>query len=116
MPQQREVFVRELDTAEAQLLVTMTRSARDRIRLRRAGIVLASVQGRTAAEAAAIFAATAQHAREVVSTVAAAEGICLPPPGQIRSGRCGGNAPDRSSTRPPRQSAQRAAVMVSWSS
>lgn len=66
MARQPEVFVRELDPAEAQRLVRIARTARDRVRLRRAGIVLASVQGRSAAEAAAMFAATAQYAREVI--------------------------------------------------
>ena len=41
MARQPEVFVRELDPAEAQRLVKITRTARNRIRLRRAGIVLA---------------------------------------------------------------------------
>jgi transposase len=66
MARQPGVFVRELEPAEAQRLVKITRTARDRVRLRRAGIVLASVQGRSAAEAAAMFAATAQYAREVI--------------------------------------------------
>src|SRR5690606_10532166 len=66
MARQPEVFVREVEAAEAQRLVKITRTARDRVRLRRAGIVLASVQGRSAAEAAAMFAATAQYAREVI--------------------------------------------------
>jgi transposase len=66
MARQPEVFVRELDPAEAQRLVKITRTARDRVRLRRAGIVLASMQGRSPAEAAAMFAATAQYAREVI--------------------------------------------------
>jgi transposase len=66
MARQPEVFVRELDPAEAQRLVKITRTAKDRVRLRRAGIVLASVQGRSAAEAAAMFAATAPYAREVL--------------------------------------------------
>ena len=66
MARQPEVFVRELDPGEAQRLVKITRTARDRVRLRRAGIVLASLQGRSAAEAAAMFAATAQYAREVI--------------------------------------------------
>src|SRR6188472_4715217 len=66
MARQPEVFVRELDPAEAQRLVKITRTAPDRVRLRRAGIVLASVQGRSAAEAAGMFAATAQYAREVI--------------------------------------------------
>ena len=66
MARQPEVFVRELDPGEAQRLVKITRTARDRVRLRRAGIVLASVQGRSPAEAAGMFAATAQYAREVI--------------------------------------------------
>ncbi|WP_205015936.1 IS630 family transposase [Pseudonocardia sp. EV170527-09] len=66
MARQPEVFVRELDPAEAQRLIKITRTARDRVGLRRAGIVLASVQGRSAGEAAAMFAATAQYAREVI--------------------------------------------------
>src|SRR6185295_6405730 len=66
MARQPEVFVRELDPAEAQRLVKITRTGRDRVRLRRAGIVLASMQGRSPAEAAAMFAATAQYAREVI--------------------------------------------------
>ena len=52
MARQPEVFVRSLDPAEAQRLVKITRTARDRVRLRRAKTVLASFQGRTAAEAA----------------------------------------------------------------
>jgi transposase len=61
-----EVFVRELTPSESQRLVKVTRTAKDRVRLRRAGIVLASTQGRSASEAAAMFAATAQYAREVI--------------------------------------------------
>src|SRR3954454_19162845 len=66
MARQPEVFVRELDPDEAQRLVKITRTAKDRVRLRRAGIVLASMQGRSAIEAAAMFAATAPYAREVI--------------------------------------------------
>jgi hypothetical protein len=66
MARQPEVFVRALEPPEAQRLVKITRTARDRVRLRRAGIVLASVQGRSAADAAAMFAATPQYAREVI--------------------------------------------------
>ncbi len=66
MPRQPEVFVRDLDPGEAERLVKITRRTRDRVRLRRAGIVLASVQGRSATEAAAMYAATAQYAREVI--------------------------------------------------
>jgi transposase len=60
------VFVRALEPEEAARLVKITRTAKDRVRLRRAGIVLASVQGRSAGDAAAMFAATAQYAREVM--------------------------------------------------
>jgi hypothetical protein len=42
---QPEVFVHELEPEQAQRLVKITRSTRDRVRLRRAGVVLASVQG-----------------------------------------------------------------------
>ncbi|WP_083275996.1 IS630 family transposase [Pseudonocardia sp. HH130630-07] len=66
MARQPEVFVRGLTPDEAQRLVRITRTARDRVRLRRAGIVLASVQGRTATEAAMMFAAKPQYAREVI--------------------------------------------------
>ena len=52
-----EVFVRSLEPTEAQRLVKITRSAKDRVRLRRAGIVLASTQGRSAGEIAMMFAA-----------------------------------------------------------
>ncbi len=40
--------------------------ARDRVRPRRGEIVLASAQGRSATDAAGMFAATAQYAREVI--------------------------------------------------
>ncbi|MFK4086952.1 transposase [Kribbella sp. NPDC020789] len=66
MARQPEVFARALEPEEAARLVKITRTARDRVRLRRAGIVLASVQGRSAGDAAAMFAATAQYAREVI--------------------------------------------------
>src|SRR4029079_12905736 len=66
MARQPEGFVRELDPAEAQRLVKITRTGRDRVRLRRAAIVLSSMQGSSPAEAAAMFAATAQYAREVI--------------------------------------------------
>src|SRR3954470_606394 len=63
---QPEVFVHELDPDQAQRLVKITRSTRDRVRLRRSGIVLASVQGRSAGEIAAMFAATEGYVREVI--------------------------------------------------
>lgn len=66
MPRQPEVLVRELAPDEAERLVKITRTARDRVRLRRAGIVLASLQDRSAAEAAATFVAKPQYAPEVI--------------------------------------------------
>lgn len=66
MARQPEVFVGPLDPTEAERLVKITRTTRDRVRLRRAGIVLASVQGRSATEAAVMFAASPQYVREVI--------------------------------------------------
>jgi transposase len=66
MARPAEVFARELSEAEAERLVKITRTTKDRVRLRRAGIVLASTQGRSASDAAAMFAATAAYAREVI--------------------------------------------------
>jgi hypothetical protein len=66
MARQPEVFVRALEPEEAQRLVKITRTTKDRVRLRRAGIVLASAQGRSAADAAGMFAMKAQYAREVI--------------------------------------------------
>jgi transposase len=63
---QPEVFVHPLEPVQAQRLVKITRSTKDRVRLRRAGIVLASVQGRSAAEIAALFAASPGYVREVI--------------------------------------------------
>jgi hypothetical protein len=59
-----EVFARSLEHEETQRLVKITRSTRDRVRLRRSGIVLASAQGRSAREIAAMFAATEGYVRE----------------------------------------------------
>jgi len=62
-----EVFVRELDPEQAQRLVRVSRTAKDRVRLRRAGMVLASLQGRSAPEIAMMFAAKEQTVRDVIS-------------------------------------------------
>ena len=48
MGRQPEVFVRSMAPEKAQRLVKITRTTKDRVRLRRAGIVLASFQGRSA--------------------------------------------------------------------
>jgi transposase len=63
---QPEVFVQPLEPEQAQRLVKIARTSRDRVRLRRAGIVLASVQGRTAAQIAEMFAASEGCVREVI--------------------------------------------------
>src|SRR3954451_7901542 len=60
------VFVRDLTPSESERLVKITRTARGRVRMRQAGIVLASTQGRSAADAAAMFAMTAAYARQVI--------------------------------------------------
>jgi hypothetical protein len=66
---QPEVFVNELEPAQAQGLVKIARSTRDRVRWRRAGVVLASGQGQSAGEIAMMFAATEDYVREVVHLV-----------------------------------------------
>jgi transposase len=63
---QPEVFVQPLEPEQAQRLVKIARSSRDRVRLRRAGIVLASMQGRTAGQIAQLFAASEGYVREVI--------------------------------------------------
>lgn len=63
---QPEVFIHSLEPDQAQRLVKIARSAKDRVRLRRSGIVLASLQGRTAAQIAEMFAATEGYVREVI--------------------------------------------------
>ena len=66
MARPAEVFVRALSSSESERLVKITRTTKNRVRLRRAGIVLASTQGRSASDAAAMFAMTAAYAREVI--------------------------------------------------
>lgn len=66
MGRRAEVFVRPLEPEEAQRLVKVTRTTRDRVRLRRAGIVLASMQGRAAGDIAVMFAASEGYVREVI--------------------------------------------------
>ena len=53
---QRSSFA-SLDPDEAQRLVKIARTTRDRVRLRRAGMALASMQGRSVPEIAEMFAA-----------------------------------------------------------
>jgi transposase len=66
MARQPEVFLRELDSDEAQRLVRIARTSRDRVRMRRAGMALASMQGRSVPEVALMFAAKEQTVRELI--------------------------------------------------
>lgn len=66
MARQPELFVYELDSEQVQRLVKITRTTRDRVRLRRTGVVQASVQGRSAGEIAMMFAASENYVREVI--------------------------------------------------
>ncbi len=66
MARQPEVFVRSFEPEEARRLVRITRTTRVRIRLRRAGIVLASFQGRSAGGGGRNVRASARYAREVI--------------------------------------------------
>jgi hypothetical protein len=60
------VFVHELEPEQAQRLVRIARTSKDRVRLRRAGIVLASVQARPVSVIAQMFAAAEGYVREVI--------------------------------------------------
>lgn len=66
MARKPEIFIRELDFDESQRLTRIARTARDRVRLRRAGMALASVQGRSVPEIAVMFAAKEQTVRELI--------------------------------------------------
>jgi transposase len=66
MARKPEIFLRELDADEAQRLVRIARTSRDRVRLRRAGMALASMQVRSVPEIAVMFAAKEQTVRELI--------------------------------------------------
>jgi transposase len=66
MARKPEVFVRELSPEEGQRLQRLTRRSRDPVRLRRATIVMASAQGRSVPDIAALFATTDGYVRRVV--------------------------------------------------
>jgi transposase len=57
-----------LDVDEAQRLVKIARTSRDRVRLRRAGMALASMQGRSVPGIAVMFAAKDETVRELIRT------------------------------------------------
>ncbi|QQQ73437.1 hypothetical protein IOD16_19230 [Saccharothrix sp. 6-C] len=58
MARQPEVFVRPSEPWQAQRMVKVARSTRDRVRARRAGIVPTSWQGRSVTAIAQLFAAS----------------------------------------------------------
>jgi hypothetical protein len=68
MPRKPGIFLRDLDPDEAQKLVRIARTTKDRVRLRRAGMALASVQGRSVPEIAVMFAAKEETVRELIKT------------------------------------------------
>jgi transposase len=61
-----EVFVRPLDADEAQRLVEITRKSKDRVRLRRAMIVLFSFQGSSVPEIAKVTRGDEGYIRQVI--------------------------------------------------
>ncbi|MEU4523343.1 hypothetical protein AB0F52_32110 [Amycolatopsis sp. NPDC024027] len=108
MARRPEVFARSLEPEEAQRLVKITRSTRDRMRLRRSGIVRASAQGRSAGEIAVMFAATEGYVREAIHAFNES---------RVRGVVPKGAAADRlSSGRPPgiRSAASPPANRLSW--
>lgn len=68
MGRKPEIFLRDLEPGEAQKLVRIARRAKDRVRLRRAGMALASLQGRSVPEIADMFAAKQDTVRELIKT------------------------------------------------
>lgn len=66
MARQPEVFVRELTVEEGQRLRRISRTGKDRVRLRRATIVLASAAGRPVPDVAELFAASQRYVRQVI--------------------------------------------------
>jgi transposase len=68
MTRKPEIFLRDLDPDEAQRLVKIARTTKDRVRLRRAGMALSSMQGRSVPEIAVMFAAKEETVRELIKT------------------------------------------------
>lgn len=68
MARKPEIFLRDLDPDEAQRLAKTARTTKDRVRLRRAGMALASMQGRSVPEIAVMFAAKEETVRELIKT------------------------------------------------
>lgn len=66
MARPASVFVREISDAEGERLRRMTRSAKDRVRLRRATIVLSSAQGHPVAAIAELLQVGQNYVREVI--------------------------------------------------
>ena len=102
MPRQPEVFVHELEPEQAQRLVRIARTSKDRVRLRRAGIVLASVQGRPVSVIAQMFAAGEGYVREVIHAFNDTGFAALDPKWSGGRPRKFGSIPARSSAGWPR--------------
>jgi len=68
MARKPEIVLRDLGPDEAQRLVTIACTSRDRVRLRRAGMALASMQARSVPEIAVMFAAKDETVRELIET------------------------------------------------
>ena len=66
MARNPEVFVREPSAEEGQRLQRVTRRSKDPVRLRRATVVMASAQGRSVPDIAALLATTEGYVRRVV--------------------------------------------------
>ena len=89
MARKPEIFLRDLDPDEAQRLVKIARSTRDRVRMRRAGMALASMQGRSVPEIAVMFAAKQETVRELINTFNDGGFSALDPKHAV--GRCRGS-------------------------
>jgi transposase len=66
MPRHPEVFVRELSMDEGQRLVRITRTAKDPVKLRRAIVVLMSVQGQSVAAIVSLMRCDDGYVRDVI--------------------------------------------------
>ena len=65
MGRKPEIFLRDLDPDEAQRVGKFARTSNDRVRFRRAGMALSSMQGRSVPEVAVMFAAKQETVREL---------------------------------------------------
>ena len=96
MARKPEIFLRELDPDEAQRLVKIARTTRDRVRMRRAGMALASMQGRSVPEIATMFAAKEETVRELIRALDNYRGFAALDP-KVRRGSMPRIGPKRTS-------------------